>query len=55
MENTHYILAPQTSGWRLIEMIFDYLTVADVTRFDNTHVLASLLRGIRRSFVIRSD
>ena len=55
MENTHYILAPQPSGWRIIEMIFDYLAVVDVTRFDNTHVLASLLKGARRQFVVRSD
>ena len=55
MENISYIYSPQPSGWRIIEMIFDYLTVWDVTRFDNAHKLASLLKGIRRQIIVRSD
>ena len=52
--DAHVILDPKPSGWRIIEILFDYLTVVDIAWFDSTHKLASLLRGLRREFVVRS-
>ena len=41
----------ELAGWNIIVSVSEYLDVVSITRFDNTHRNASLMKGVRRTFV----